>query len=615
MATFNDVAFKNTFEGMEEITYANLVTKRNNNQLIPGKLYRITDYVTTTTQAYTRVPGSSDVSTANYQPVFDVIVKANSVNTLSENAGAIQRTGNLRFANSKLSAWKLRYCLDNDTSRFAWANTTNGKGVIYYMEDEFENKCGYDFKSIQFQRYKITAKTDSKKPDALVNTYHGMRQLNQSTLYPQGYTINTSDFRWYYTFGVDEGSDPSASISDKSMNKNGTTSTCCSNEIEPLFGNVGQSSETTHTQYLNSIVFLNDASSSTTINATTMNNKFGGRCHTISFGINCYSNSFGDNCYYNNFGNTYNSNSFGDGCYSIIFGNYCGFNSFGNNCYSNTFGNSCYSNTFGNGCYNNNFGNTCSFNSFGNKYYDNSFGNDCTGNSFGNDCTGNSFGNDCDYNIFGNGCASNSFGNSCVTNNIGNKCAHNSFDINCISNSFGNNCLTNNIGSYCEYNSFGNNCKNNSLISKCYNNSFDGNCCSNSINAVSHYNSFGKNCFKYTNISFSGKQIKLGFNGDISNGFITSCVIRDGKIYVSGTIYNNFDVDKTVNFKFFLEWFDGEDEDSDLINENVVATANSSTLFEFSCSVSAVVESFSVSGTATFQVGDSTITSKCSYEY
>ena len=54
------------------------------------------------------------------------------------------------FGDSKLEAWEIKYCIYNDTSRFAWADTENGKGVIYYMKDENGNECPYDFKNIQF---------------------------------------------------------------------------------------------------------------------------------------------------------------------------------------------------------------------------------------------------------------------------------------------------------------------------------------------------------------------------------------------------------------------------------------------------------------------------------
>ena len=45
----------------------------------------------------------------------------------------------------------MKYCLDNDTSRFAWADEVNGKGVIYRMIDEFNNDVPYDFKNIRYQ--------------------------------------------------------------------------------------------------------------------------------------------------------------------------------------------------------------------------------------------------------------------------------------------------------------------------------------------------------------------------------------------------------------------------------------------------------------------------------
>src|SRR5690606_30665691 len=84
--------------------------------------------------------------------VFDLIVVADDVNKLNENARAVQHEGDTYFTNSKLEARKLKYCLDNDTDRFAWADTVNGMGVIYRMIDEFHNDVPYDFKNIQFKR-------------------------------------------------------------------------------------------------------------------------------------------------------------------------------------------------------------------------------------------------------------------------------------------------------------------------------------------------------------------------------------------------------------------------------------------------------------------------------
>lgn len=51
-----------------------------------------------------------------------------------------------------IESWEIKYCLDNDTTRFLWADEVNGKGVIWYMKDQFSNECGYDFKNIQILR-------------------------------------------------------------------------------------------------------------------------------------------------------------------------------------------------------------------------------------------------------------------------------------------------------------------------------------------------------------------------------------------------------------------------------------------------------------------------------
>ena len=131
----------NTNTGIEGIVYQELVNLKTLGKLIPGKFYRITDYTCTTTQTDTQSAGHT----------FDVIVLALSESVLSEEAWAMQHSGDTYFANSNLAAWELKYCLDNDTTRFSWADATNGKGVIYWMKDEWNNECSYDFKNIQFR--------------------------------------------------------------------------------------------------------------------------------------------------------------------------------------------------------------------------------------------------------------------------------------------------------------------------------------------------------------------------------------------------------------------------------------------------------------------------------
>ncbi len=125
----------------ESVTYEELVEKRDNKQLVAGRWYRITDYETIISE-------SDSLRSAGHR--FDVIVRADSESTLNENAFAAKRDGDNYFASCKLESWKLKYCLDNDENRFGLANSVDGKGVIYFMADEFGNECDYDFKNIQY---------------------------------------------------------------------------------------------------------------------------------------------------------------------------------------------------------------------------------------------------------------------------------------------------------------------------------------------------------------------------------------------------------------------------------------------------------------------------------
>ena len=125
---------------MWKVTWSELKNLKDSNTLVPGNYYRITDYITTTTQLGTQSAGHQ----------FDVIVLALNESELSEEAYATQSTGDTYFNTSKLYAWKVWYSLDNDKTRFAWADEVNGKGVIYRMIDEYGNDCPYDFKNIMF---------------------------------------------------------------------------------------------------------------------------------------------------------------------------------------------------------------------------------------------------------------------------------------------------------------------------------------------------------------------------------------------------------------------------------------------------------------------------------
>ena len=356
------------------VTYDDLKTMRDNGHLLSGEQYRITDFVTTTSQENTQSAGHP----------FDIIVVADSANTLNENARAVAHEGDTYFANSKLSAWEIKYSLDNDKTRFWWADETNGKGVIYYMKDEYGNECPYDFKNIQFKRWATANEATSGD-----KFYSSLNDTGNA-------------FRWCYTFMAngttnDTWVDASTIKPYKYMSDEGTMP-CVNNTLKP-FIQMYEGSEESNTkegiQWLNNIVLYGSYQDAPTFSNNyeynyircPYENKFGVNNHsmTLGKGYASYSNTFGNNC---------NSNTFGNDCYFNTFGNNCGTNTFGNNCNSNTFGNNCGNNTFGNNCYSNTFGNNC---------YSNTFGDNCGGNTFGYECYRNSFGDNCGGNIVYNG--------------------------------------------------------------------------------------------------------------------------------------------------------------------------------------------------------------------
>lgn len=397
------------------ITYADLKALRQAGNLVPGTWYRITDYVCTTTQD----------NTQSAEHAFDVIVRADDASHLNENAFAAHHEGDEYFANCKLEAWELKYCLDNDTNRFAWADDENGTGVIFYMKDEWNNECPYDFKNIMFQRWAIEVceSCPSLVVDSEDNTggyYYGAKMLNGDNVLANATYGEDSD--WFYTFALkdlasDEWYDYTVVAHLGLKNDEGGEVACYDNHI--VEGTDEYSSgKGEMAKMLNNIVFFNCYGD---LSDTSYSDDYS-YCNNNRFLGNCQSNTFGNNCGSNTFGNYFQNNTFGNGCGSNSFGNECSYNSFGNNCGGNTFGNDCRQNSFGNDCVRNTFGNGFQNNSFGNYCVQNTFGNYCSWNSFGNYCQNNTFGNSCTYNTFGNGCYSNTFGNNFYQNSFGNYC-------------------------------------------------------------------------------------------------------------------------------------------------------------------------------------------------
>lgn len=135
---------------MIQVTYESLDKLIKEKSLRRGFLYRIQNYQATLSDEAsvnftTRIPVIESGSKTSMG--FDIIVMAISENVLNENAIAVMSEDEYYFEDCNLSAWKLKYSFKNDKERFSWASE-NGFGVIYYMEDEYGNSAGYDFKNI-----------------------------------------------------------------------------------------------------------------------------------------------------------------------------------------------------------------------------------------------------------------------------------------------------------------------------------------------------------------------------------------------------------------------------------------------------------------------------------
>lgn len=352
------------------LTYNDLKNLRDNSKLKPSQYYRITDFVTT-------VANDPEARSAGHP--FDIIVLALDKNKLHEECHAIQHEGDTYFADCNLAAWKIWYCLDNDTTKYMWADTANGKGVIYRMIDEWGNDCPYDFKNVQFKRYAVEDISPNGELADLAGTYIGYNSEMTGLNIP-----NQDDFIWMYTFSLhkaDEYVDYSSNClygpftEDLSYFNSTKKGQCEYNTLSNTYGSVNIDGEFYVSLILNNIVLISE------IDPFTEN---------VDFPMEMVYNTFGTANFNMTLKDNPESNKFGNKCYNNIVSGYA--NTFWNDCSSNTLGNMCDYNSFGNSCDNNTFGESCS---------NNSFGNDCNGNSFGNYCASNRFRNYFKYNAIG----------------------------------------------------------------------------------------------------------------------------------------------------------------------------------------------------------------------
>lgn len=136
----------------QEVTYEELMQLQAAGELVPNRVYHITDYEASLNDDYINSGKArlTPIETNGYQ--FDILVRAISHYELSEEARICAKQNSGFFANDlyRVREWKIRYIAKPNVAKLVsdWGSPT-GKGVIVRMEDPFGNVTPYDRLGIQ----------------------------------------------------------------------------------------------------------------------------------------------------------------------------------------------------------------------------------------------------------------------------------------------------------------------------------------------------------------------------------------------------------------------------------------------------------------------------------
>lgn len=460
---YNDVAkqWSPLGGGVTAITWQELKDKRDNGQLIPGSLYRIIDYNCTTTQENTQSAGHqfdivllalSENKLAEegwammHDNIYDVtfldgvtkkcwiyyreddlfnIIDVNTLIGVVQDIGAIlsvnETTKTIEvecesttmeveglqynyFQNSNLSAWKVWYCLDNDTSRFAWADDSVDEGTpasITYNSKKGEvegiRNSTLDGEYNGTMYYGWTEEgagiryTTSETPSIGDTIYNGSHQTFQTvlTFTPAHEGTGLPNGRGVIYRLIDEFNNDikydfkniqfKRTITDGQYDVNGTETWCYT--LNVWYNNYCNDASIVGNTLLNDEGFVTGVCDNNFGYATAYN--------LLIEGVDTFAFALGNNVVL--------SLTDGDGYYYGIYSNM-----FGDNFFNNTFGNIFSQNTFGSGCRANTLGDDFSFNTIGNDFKNNRISNNFYYNTIGNSFGYNTIENDFYFNMIGN---------------------------------------------------------------------------------------------------------------------------------------------------------------------------------------------------------------------
>ena len=377
-------------------TWAQLKDARDAGNLIPGQYYRITDYVTT-------VNGATITNARSAGHPFDILMRADSVSTLNEQAWAVRHEGDTYFKDARLEAWELKYRLDNvQWSKQAGTYVTDeDNGYTFQVVGDI-TLSGHTYKLLQgFGMY-----VEDWSDYALMETVAEGEQIicyygDPEDFDPEepevvgtasGVDVVTEGGKGTITWMKDEhGNECPYDFKNIQYKRYMTTDSVSGREglggkymvADPDNCPQGLSVEDTE-DFIWAYTFSSDnaggeqtdysLTNEHQVHDNVMKAYSGGLPNNVMFGSYIYGNGFEVECYNNSIGSNFNNNSIGS---------YFQYNSIGSYMYNNSIGSNIQNNSIGSDFYGNSIGSSFQLNSIGSSFRYNSIGSGFQRNSIG----------------------------------------------------------------------------------------------------------------------------------------------------------------------------------------------------------------------------------------
>lgn len=409
-------------------TWAQLKDARDAGNLIPGQYYRITDYVTTSMAANTRSAGHP----------FDIIVRADSKDTLNEQAWAVKHDGDTYFEGARLEAWELKYQLDN----VQWSQRV---GTLIEDENDGYTALSIGTVDIDGETYILWDASEFEEDYGLTRLVSLSKEVGAEMLQydpetgeivEDGYTTTIAEILGDYTepgkgtitwmkdeFGNIAGYDfkniqqkrwkvtdelGRSSLDGKYLGVLNNLPVKLDIEDEEdfiwaylysVYDYDGGTQDTTdhsisgrvHDMDTNFTVSNNNAFVWSSIDYNAYDCKFSGGVSNCSFSGSLQNNSFSGNVTYNSFSGNIYRNTFSGDVWNNSFSGYVQYNSFSGSVNQNSFSGNVSGCSFSGDVQNNSFSGYVDRCSFSGSVYQNSFSGYVYQNSFSGSVTSNSF--------------------------------------------------------------------------------------------------------------------------------------------------------------------------------------------------------------------------------